>query len=252
MFFFIVDPRDLPIDVLTAIQGYMKYFFGCRTCVEHFLRMASLITPDDKTPMKAVIWLWQAHNKANARLHGDVTEDPKHPKVQFPPNVLCPQCYVSGHLAVNKTFEFLVSFYGKTGVIPAADDTVQGNDGILNTVSAVNEMKQLDWWELQQRKSDLEKIRSLRFSKMERQKKKQERRQEALRQRGTKTNQNKDNVDFEFDMEKVSQGYFSNLDMSLCMMFYMLCTLLIIVLYYYFIVKKKYRPCCGQLTLKLT
>lgn len=40
----------------------------------------------------AILWLWSAHNDVNKRLSGDTTEDPAHPKIQFPSATECPQC----------------------------------------------------------------------------------------------------------------------------------------------------------------
>ncbi|XP_060571223.1 sulfhydryl oxidase 2-like isoform X2 [Ruditapes philippinarum] len=158
------NPKDVPLDVLDAIQGYMKYFFGCQICVEHFLKMAHKITPADKTPEGAVLWLWRAHNMANSRLHGDQSEDPKHPKIQFPSKELCPECHNGGKWNDKNVLEFLLSFYGRVNIVPVADDSK--NDSAEKTTAA-NENKKLDWWELQQRKNDLEKIRSLRNQKLE-------------------------------------------------------------------------------------
>jgi hypothetical protein len=41
----------------------------------------------------AVLWLWMAHNKANRRLSGDLTDDPSYPKEIFPNRQHCTQCY---------------------------------------------------------------------------------------------------------------------------------------------------------------
>lgn len=42
---------------------------------------------------EAILWLWAAHNEVNARLAGDITEDPQFPKVQFPTADSCPKCH---------------------------------------------------------------------------------------------------------------------------------------------------------------
>ncbi|GBP07751.1 Sulfhydryl oxidase 1 [Eumeta japonica] len=99
--------RD-PLEVLQAMHGYIKHFFGCTDCSEHFQAMAlrrkiwNTSSKDD-----AVLWLWEAHNEVNNRLAGDATEDPKFPKIQFP----------SGHdfsqpnpKAANKQVEIEVSY----------------------------------------------------------------------------------------------------------------------------------------------
>lgn len=82
-----------PLETLQAIHGYVKYFFGCTDCSQHFQEMAtkdriwSVPSKDD-----AVLWLWIAHNQVNDRLKGDHTEDPQFPKIQFPSATGCPSC----------------------------------------------------------------------------------------------------------------------------------------------------------------
>lgn len=86
------DAQD-PLEVLQAMHGYIKNFFGCTDCSEHFQAMASRrkiwnVASKDE----AVLWLWAAHNEVNQRLAGDATEDPQFPKVQFPSASSCAQC----------------------------------------------------------------------------------------------------------------------------------------------------------------
>lgn len=87
------NPNSKPLDVLSAMYGYVKYYFGCADCSKHFQEMAqrrdinSSTTSDD-----AVLWLWAAHNEVNDRLAGDVTEDPEYPKYQFPSASDCNEC----------------------------------------------------------------------------------------------------------------------------------------------------------------
>jgi thiol oxidase len=38
------------------------------------------------------LYLWQAHNTVNARLKGELTEDPEFPKNPFPESFLCNNC----------------------------------------------------------------------------------------------------------------------------------------------------------------
>lgn len=83
-----------PLEVLDAMHGYVKHFFGCTDCSRHFQEMAaknkmSSITSKDM----AILWLWSAHNEVNERLQGDETEDVDFPKVQFPTREICPKCY---------------------------------------------------------------------------------------------------------------------------------------------------------------
>ncbi|XP_050427195.1 sulfhydryl oxidase 2 [Adelges cooleyi] len=79
-------------DVLKGIAGYVKHFFGCTDCAEHFLQMVSTTQGNVSTYDDAVLWLWKAHNQVNQRLAGDVTEDPMFPKIQFPSQNHCKKC----------------------------------------------------------------------------------------------------------------------------------------------------------------
>ncbi|XP_039482239.1 sulfhydryl oxidase 1 [Drosophila santomea] len=83
-----------PLEVLQAMHGYIKNFFGCTECSEHFQAMASrrkIWSVPNKE--EAVLWLWAAHNEVNQRLAGDATEDPEFPKKQFPAPDSCSECY---------------------------------------------------------------------------------------------------------------------------------------------------------------
>ncbi|XP_017040794.1 sulfhydryl oxidase 1 [Drosophila ficusphila] len=85
-----------PLEVLQAMHGYIKNFFGCTECSEHFQTMASrrkIWSVPNKE--EAVLWLWAAHNEVNQRLAGDATEDPEFPKKQFPTPNSCSECYRS-------------------------------------------------------------------------------------------------------------------------------------------------------------
>lgn len=87
-----------PLEVLHAMHGYVKHFFGCTECSQHFQEMAARnkmwsITSKDM----AILWLWTAHNEVNQRLSGDETEDADFPKVQFPTREVCAKCYKAGN-----------------------------------------------------------------------------------------------------------------------------------------------------------
>lgn len=88
------DKSHDPLEALHAIHGFVKHYFGCTHCSQHFQEMADrnniwkVKTKDD-----AVLWLWTAHNEVNRRLAGDNTEDPAFPKIQYPTSDACPQCY---------------------------------------------------------------------------------------------------------------------------------------------------------------
>lgn len=100
-------------EVLSAMAAYIKNFFGCTDCAEHFTEMAHTIAGNVTTPVDSVLWLWQAHNKVNARLAGDGSEDPGFPKVQFPVGTLCPECrHVDGSWNELKVVNYLERMYG--------------------------------------------------------------------------------------------------------------------------------------------
>ncbi|XP_050360545.1 sulfhydryl oxidase 1-like isoform X2 [Nymphalis io] len=100
--------------VLKAMHAYVKYFFGCTECSEHFQAMAARNRIFDvKENDKAILWLWISHNEVNLRLAGDVTEDPEHPKIQFPSVTQCVECRLArGAWHLPAVYEYLQRIYG--------------------------------------------------------------------------------------------------------------------------------------------
>uniref|UniRef100_A0A914HZE2 Sulfhydryl oxidase n=1 Tax=Globodera rostochiensis TaxID=31243 RepID=A0A914HZE2_GLORO len=105
-----------PLVPLRAIQGWVSTFFGCEHCKRHFMKMTSELFPMNEQRVSrlhdTVMYLWRAHNIVNARLHGDVTEDPQFLKYQFPPLFLCRTCHSGGHFSRRQTRNFLLRYYG--------------------------------------------------------------------------------------------------------------------------------------------
>ncbi|NP_989456.2 sulfhydryl oxidase 1 precursor [Gallus gallus] len=85
--------EELPLEVLNTMRCYVKHFFGCQECAQHFEAMAAKSMDQVKSRREAVLWLWSHHNEVNARLAGGDTEDPQFPKLQWPPPDMCPQCH---------------------------------------------------------------------------------------------------------------------------------------------------------------
>ncbi|XP_062437676.1 sulfhydryl oxidase 1 [Rhea pennata] len=85
--------EELPLEVLSTMRCYVKSFFGCRECAQHFEAMAAGSVEKVRGREEAALWLWSHHNEVNARLAGSDTEDPKFPKLQWPPPDLCPLCH---------------------------------------------------------------------------------------------------------------------------------------------------------------
>ncbi|KAG7487801.1 hypothetical protein MATL_G00027350 [Megalops atlanticus] len=82
-----------PQEVLQAMRGYVRSFFGCRECASHFENMAAESMDSVRTLSAAALWLWSRHNRVNNRLAGALSEDPLFPKIQWPPPELCPSCH---------------------------------------------------------------------------------------------------------------------------------------------------------------
>ncbi|XP_040465833.1 LOW QUALITY PROTEIN: sulfhydryl oxidase 1 [Falco naumanni] len=85
--------KELPLEVLGTLRCYVQHFFGCQECAQHFEAMAAESMDQVAGREEAALWLWSHHNKVNARLAGGDTEDPKFPKLQWPPPDMCPQCH---------------------------------------------------------------------------------------------------------------------------------------------------------------
>lgn len=62
-------PTD-PKEVLNTMRSYVRHFFGCRPCAEHFEEMAKESLSELSTLSMAVLWLWSRHNRVNNRLAG--------------------------------------------------------------------------------------------------------------------------------------------------------------------------------------
>ncbi|XP_028855478.1 sulfhydryl oxidase 1-like isoform X1 [Denticeps clupeoides] len=82
-----------PLEVLWTMRRYMHNFFGCRYCSTHFEQMAEENMDSVSMLSEAVIWLWARHNQVNNRLAGDLSEDPHFPKIQWPPPDQCRECH---------------------------------------------------------------------------------------------------------------------------------------------------------------
>lgn len=137
-----------PKEVLMAMHGYIKYFFGCADCSQHFQEMAAERKIDQVSSFNdAIMWLWAAHNVVNQRLAGDITEDPLFPKKQFPTVEHCPECrYQNGTWNNNQVEKYLKHLYSSINiryigsdmkVIHFDEETFNSNsNGILGPVDS--------------------------------------------------------------------------------------------------------------------
>uniref|UniRef100_A0A8C5UHL2 Sulfhydryl oxidase n=1 Tax=Malurus cyaneus samueli TaxID=2593467 RepID=A0A8C5UHL2_9PASS len=107
--------------VLQVMRRYIQHFFGCKACAQHFEEMAKESMDSVKSLDKAVLWLWEKHNVVNNRLAGDLTEDPKFPKVQWPTPDICPACHeeIKGLHSWNEdqVLQFLKSHYSSENIL---------------------------------------------------------------------------------------------------------------------------------------
>lgn len=109
-------------DVLPAMAGYIKNFFTCSECAGHFTEMAKTIGGNVTNQNDSIMWLWTAHNRVNKRLAGDQTEDPKHPKVQFPNEEACPKCHLGdGTWDKTEVLTFLKNMYSNVVYLQISD-----------------------------------------------------------------------------------------------------------------------------------
>lgn len=113
------------VQVLETIAGYVKHFFGCTECSEHFMGMATNIKSNVSSFDDAVLWLWSAHNQVNQRLSGDITEDPMFPKVLFPIKAHCKNCRdnVTNEWNNTEVLMFLKKMYSTISNKQTPDDT---------------------------------------------------------------------------------------------------------------------------------
>lgn len=120
--------NDEVMTVLPNIKNYIKYFLTCEECVQNFFKMDQNIDRDASSSDNVVLWLWAAHNQVNNRLAGDITEDPQHPKIQFPSPSMCPNCRLRNENSDEikwdqvQVLRFLRYFYGKQTIVITDED----------------------------------------------------------------------------------------------------------------------------------
>lgn len=138
-----VDPSQEQVkaqEVLQAIRGYVRHFFGCRDCANHFEQMASASMDKVDSRDNAVLWFWTSHNKVNTRLAGAPSEDPHFPKVQWPPRELCSSCHNEFQGTpvwdLGNILSFLKSHFSWSNIILNYPDAGPGSHSGLHRVAA--------------------------------------------------------------------------------------------------------------------
>lgn len=229
-----------PQEVLNAMRGYIGLFFGCDECAVNFEKMATLIANEVRSPQSSVLFLWRAHNKANARLHGDVTEDPQHPKLQFPSKHACPECHVAygDNWSDDHVYSYLLGLYGDGNIVQ--DGAIVEDNGVV---------KELNEEELELRRKDLNKLKQIKDEKQQKQ-------INLLRDKMITTVPRDRNPKIallqkrEIDtriLERPTSFGFSGIDISLCVVFYIVCAVILLFLYFHFTVRHRtfVRQLCG-------
>lgn len=57
-------------DTLKSIRAYVKHFFGCESCAQHFVGMADDQSLENIGSVNAAaLWMWRTHNAVNLRLN---------------------------------------------------------------------------------------------------------------------------------------------------------------------------------------
>ncbi|CAD5227656.1 unnamed protein product [Bursaphelenchus okinawaensis] len=137
------DPNFKPgYDVLEPIHQFIYNYLSCVECAKNFDKMARGENGvlDQKNPEDVVLWLWNAHNRANKRLSGDASEDPMFKKQQFPNNALCLACHKpDGSFDQAEVLKFMVQYFSDIkvdGVRPEPGYKVsEFNNGKLEKVA---------------------------------------------------------------------------------------------------------------------
>ncbi|CAH1270937.1 QSOX2 [Branchiostoma lanceolatum] len=230
------DPTQSSQSVLLAMRGYITTMFGCQECGKNFQKEAVNMETEVATPEDAILWLWRTHNRVNKRLHGDLSEDPQFPKVQFPPAWLCPSCRKVQEKDSKlmwdegQVLQFLKRHYGSANFI-YDNPSLQGVDPgphfhLQPTMARQSEPQQPHKQTSQQGLVGVH-VKDL---------------QGGLHRRrdpnfGVKVERLSGNK------KSLSQAgwVFSNLDISMCVMLYVLSSALVVGLYVLFIVKRRRR-----------
>lgn len=122
---------------LDALRGYIKYFFQCKECADHFLEMIdSQESKDVKSKNDGILWLWKTHNKVNKRLAREQDDagagDRLFPHEQWPSKDLCPKCHGKDSWNEEEVLKFLMQHYHGASVEGMKSTSVQ--DAATRTV----------------------------------------------------------------------------------------------------------------------
>ncbi|KAG6612885.1 thioredoxin-like protein [Phytophthora cinnamomi] len=107
---------ELMVSVVASIRRFMKHFFGCVNCRDHFLaentvEVVKKIKDAEDKPLALRRWLWEQHNSVNKRL--------RHPI--WPKSEICPTCGSEGAWEMVEVDKWLSNTFGYRDVaVPLA------------------------------------------------------------------------------------------------------------------------------------
>ncbi|XP_068513010.1 sulfhydryl oxidase 2 [Anas acuta] len=233
--------EDNPQIVLQIMRRYIHHFFGCKACAQHFEEMAKESMDSVKTLDKAVLWLWEKHNVVNNRLAGDLTEDPKFPKVQWPTPDLCPACHeeIKGLHSWNEdhVLQFMKYHYNSENILykytesqtdaseTELGDTREAKDkNLLKKPSGNRENNVLDQENIRDSESKvLDKLIG---------------NHGPVKDRGKNAVESVNREESRQSVSFLGIG-FSNIDMSLCVVLYVASSLFLMIMYFFFRMRSK-------------
>lgn len=229
------EPGYDPQEVLLAMRAYITNFFGCQECRENFNRGAVHIETKVTTADDAILFLWRAHNRANYNLKGDPSEDPTHPKLQFPSPELCPQCHLPPKPDANapqqwaepEVLKFLQRIYSRDNIVQDAVSEDRYADMVEEEERKAKPGK--DWRDVKLHLNRTQ-VRDVDLpldinDKVEKWKK----------------------MEYDTRYKQIGSGEYgggfgmNGTDLSICILFYIICTLIIILLCFHFTVQKRMR-----------
>ncbi|XP_074655304.1 sulfhydryl oxidase 2-like [Tubulanus polymorphus] len=237
-------------EVVIGMRTYIKNFFGCQECAKNFDRGTASFESKMLSANCSVLYLWWTHNIVNDRLKGDLTEDPLYPKVQFPTRVQCPKCRLdpdTKDLKVitkpkwneTKVLEFMIDFYRKANIVQDSKGEYVADPADREWIKQMSEhvLAQI------QRKVDIPSIGRIHSLKRNKVKKTVD---SYFRPNLTKINdrilklkERERNTRYTRGKPVLATWGFNSIDISMCVLFYVICSGIMLLLYFHFTLRKR-------------
>ncbi|CAH0481689.1 unnamed protein product [Peronospora belbahrii] len=122
---------ELMVSVAASIRRFVKHFFGCVDCRDHFLKentvaVVKKIKDTEDKPLALRRWLWEQHNSVNKRLN--------HPL--WPKPEICPTCGTEGRWEMVEVDKWLSHTFGyRDVVVPLVKGAEQAVDAVPPVVA---------------------------------------------------------------------------------------------------------------------